>query len=317
MSLARNLLLMVGILLAVAVLFWLTREAPQALNVVVVAESREPVAQILEAFSQGTGLEVHLAGLGPQEALKLARKGAFDLLWTDSPLLAVEAQREGLLEPYLPPGFDDLVPLARDSEGYWFGVAARLKVLLVHEDLSPSPTGVEDLLEKDWSGKVALARPDSADGYLFWRSLEEILGVERVKSGLSRLRRNGAIFKDSDQEVAHSLATGEALAGLLYLDRALPVLKKGPFRLIFPDQGKLSLGTWATFSTVALIRGTPALPEARQLVAYLLSPAGQKEISQVFVGRLPTRKGLTGFSGIKPLSLIDLMAVPWEKLSRR
>ncbi|WP_456434440.1 ABC transporter substrate-binding protein [Thermosulfuriphilus sp.] len=318
MSVAKNLLLMVAILAVLSVVFWFTRERPQALNVVVVGELREPVAQVLEVFSEKASLEVHLEALSFKEALKEAQEGSFDLLWADSPLLAIRLKRLDLLEPYIPPGFDELVAQARDPEGYWFGVAADLKVLLVHRGLDPAPSGIEDLLDKNWPARVALPAPDQPGGKLFWEALGLILGPRTLEEGLIRLKNQGALFLDREGDIARALVSDRAQIGLLGLKEAFVVLQKGgPFRLILPDQGKLSLGAFAVFSTVSLIKDTPALPLARQLLAWLISEEGQRELIRAFEVRLPTRKGLSGPRELKPLSLIDLMPVAWEKLAPR
>ena len=91
-----------------------------------------------------------------------------------------------------------------------------------------------------------------------------------------------------NKQVALAVGGGQLAFGLTDTDDAMIELEKGlPVAIVYPDQGPDGLGTLFIPNTLAIIRGSPNVQNARRLLDYLLSPAVEEKLAKGASAQIP------------------------------
>ena len=137
--------------------------------VVYAALDREFSEPILTQFEEQTGIEVRAVydvestkTVGLTTRLMQERKRPrCDVFWNNEILHTLRLQQEGLLAPYRSPLAEEFPATFRSPEGYWHGLAARARVLLINTERLPDehPTSIDDLTDPRWADSAGIAKP--------------------------------------------------------------------------------------------------------------------------------------------------------------
>jgi iron(III) transport system substrate-binding protein len=279
---------------------------------------------VLDAFGRQTGVEVRAkldaestktVGLA-QELLAEARRPRCDVFWNNEILNTIRLQKRGLLAPYAAAGAENFPAQFRSPQGYWYGFAARARVLAVNTRLVPDgqrPGSIEDLAAARWRGKTGLAKPLFGSTATHAACLFAYWGPERAKDFFARLKANGVQVLSGNKQVALAVAAGQLAFGLTDTDDAIIEQEKGmPIAIVYPDQGEGGIGTLFIPNTVAVIAGGPHPQAARRLVDYLLSPGVEAALAAGASAQIPLSSAVPGPVRVATPRTVKAMRVDFD-----
>ncbi len=259
------------------------------------AQKEHLIRPMLERFTEGTGINVHLT-TGKDQALiaRLEQEGEMTpadvLLAADVGRLSLAKQR-GLLQPIESEQANAIVPShLRDSDDHWLGLTKRARVLFVRtEDYEKDPArydtlSYEDLASEAWRGGILVRSSNNIYNQSLVASLLQHHDETAVKETVEGWVVNTArIPQGGDRDQLRALANdvgGIAIANSYYYGLMLEsqdptdVAAAKKLTLIFPNQ-KTS-GAHINIRGAALTKHANYPNEARMLIEFLLQPESQR-----------------------------------------
>ncbi len=269
----------------------------------------ELVAPLIEQFTEDTGIEVEVrygdsAEMGAQ-LLEEGDKTPADVFYSQE-VGAVGVLADADLLGDLPA---DVVELADErfqpADGTaWVGVTGRSRVIVYNPDLVDAPAGVEELVEPEYKGKVAIV-PENAGFQAFVTGFRVSQGDDAARAWLEGLLANDPITDiESNGDVLEAVEQGDVPIGLINhyywaRDERQPDMTS---KLVFPegdDPGGLVNATAA-----AVTKGSADNAAAVALVEYLLSAEGQTYfVEETF--EYPVVDGIDDPAGVPPLDDLE------------
>src|SRR5262249_58733734 len=117
----------------------------------------------------------------------------------------------GLLEPFFPAHAADYPDACKDPDGYWYGFAARARILLVNTELVPEaarPESILDLTAATWKGKIGIAKPVFGTTGTHAACLFAAWGDERARRFFRDLKANNVQVLSGHKQVAPAVGAG-------------------------------------------------------------------------------------------------------------
>lgn len=296
-------------------------------RVVLYTSLNEPTARaVLSAFEAQTGIRVDLRSdterdktVGLVQALLLEKnRPRADVFWNSETAHTVRLKREGLLEPFdPPPAVAARIPAEyRDPEHYWFGFAARARVLIVNTNLvlpDQMPRSIFDLIDPRWRGKAALVRPVTGTTLTHVTALYALLGEEATDAFLDGVQANECHLPPGNGRLAQLVGLGQIHFGLTDTSDFRLVQAEGrPVQAVHPDQD--GIGTLVIPNTVALVRRGPNPTEARRLVEFLLSDEAEAILAHHQRGHIPLKPGVSRPDAVRVPEEFRTMPVDFEEV---
>lgn len=242
--------------------------------------------RILKQFETATGIRVAprfdteaSKSLGLLELLiREKEQPRCDVFWNNELLGTLDLQERGMLHAYAGPGYSRIPKAYKDADGFWTGFGARLRVYIINTNLSEATESqIQKHLQGDLS-RVAIAKPLYGTTLTHYSVLWQALGREKVQAWHTESRERGLREVNGNATVKNLVAKGVCHFGFTDTDDYFVAKDEGypvtmlPVRL---DDGH----TIAIPNTVAIIRGTKRLAEAKQLVDFLLSETCEVELA--------------------------------------
>ncbi|MFN3150529.1 extracellular solute-binding protein [Bremerella sp.] len=238
-----------------------------------------------------------------------------DVFWNNEILNTLRLQKAGLLVPYHPQHEDEYPAAFRSADGYWFGFAARARILLVNTDLlaeGERPTSIFDLADEKWQGQGGYAKPLFGTTATHAAVLFAELGPEKAEEFFTQLQTNAKMLPGNKQ-VAQAVSSGEIAFGLTDTDDAIVEIQSGrPVAIVYPDQGEGQLGTLFIPNTLAIIKGGPNPEAAKALVDYLYSADVEADLANGPSAQIPLNTTLDMPLQVESPKTIKPMEVDWE-----
>lgn len=299
---------------------------PDPIELVVYSGRKEKfVKPVLDAFTAETGIDVQLySGSAAQLLAKMEIEGAntpADLFISNEVgTLQIGAER-GLFTSLPAETANKVADRYRGSNNQWVGLSARLRVLVVNTDniADDEIFSVWNLISPERNGQIAIT--SSANGSfiggatMYLRDMEDE-GLEDWLRGL-KLNAQGQAYAKHSMVVA-DVADGERSVGLVnhyYILRHLDANPDAPIKMVVPDQDEVQMGVALNASGIAQVAVTDEIEAGQQLVAYLLSPAGQKMFAEVN-REYPVLAGIEA-PGLPALDSLKLSATPLAELGQK
>jgi iron(III) transport system substrate-binding protein len=288
--------------------------------IVYTALDQEFSAPIFAEFTRSTGIVVRAKydtestkTVGLAHAIMAEReRPRCDLFWNNEILNTLRLERQKLLRSYKSPAAADFPPEARSPDGYWYGFAARARVLVVNTNQVPEerrPKEIRDLADPQW--RCGIAKPLFGTTATHAACLFASLGDDKAKEFFHGVRQTAAI-KSGNKQVAEAVAAGSLAFGLTDTDDAVVEIEKGmPVMIVYPDQGDGQLGTLFIPNTLALIKDSPNQREAEQLLDYLLSADVERRLAAGPSAQIPLRRGMPASPRVKTPQEVRAMHVDW------
>lgn len=289
---------------------------------------REFSAPILKGYGDQTGIEViakfdveSTKTVGLTEAI--IREGPYgrcDLFWNNEILNTLRLKQKGLLVPFQPKNALGYPAQFQAKDGTWYGFAARARILLVNTKLVPQaewPTGIADLINPKWKGKIGIAKPLFGTTATHAACLFAAWGGEKGKDFFKALKANGVRVLSGNKQVATAVSNGEIAFGLTDTDDAMGELAAGALvTIVYPDRQPDQLGTLFIPNTLAVIKGTRHRAEAEALANYLLSPAIESALANGPSAQIPLNARVNAAPLVETPKTVHAMDVDFEAAAR-
>ncbi len=290
----------------------------------------EPTARaVIDAFEQQTGIRVIVqADTERDKTVGLVRtlieerdRPRADVFWNSEAAQMVRLKQAGVLAPIDPPpaAIERIDEPFRDPENYWFGFAARARVLIVNTDLvseDQRPTSIFDIADPRWRGRTAIVRPVTGTTLTHMTALYEVLGEERTNQFIDAILANETHLPPGNGRLAQLVGEGEIAFGLTDTSDYRMVRNQGkPVEAIYPDQDEL--GTLVIPNTAGLIQGGPNPENARRLIEFLLSEECEQILAHHPRGHIPLQPGVSRPAEVKVPGEFRMMQVDLNAVGAR
>ncbi|WP_111536699.1 Fe(3+) ABC transporter substrate-binding protein [Palleronia aestuarii] len=249
----------------------------------------ELIQPLLDAFTEETGIETNVAFLNTGVTERLQAEGdrspADIILTVDISRLAgakeagvTQAVQSDVLEENIPPNL-------RDSEGHWFGVTLRGRIVYASKDrvAEGEITTYEDLADPKWQGRICTRSGTHVYTLGLVSALIEHDGEEATREWLEAVKSNLARApQGNDRAQVRAIWAGEcdiSLGNTYYMGAMLEDPEQQEWansvRIAFPrfEDGS---GTHVNISGVAMTKSAPNREDALAFMEFLSSPEAQK-----------------------------------------
>jgi len=293
----------------------------EAVVVVYTALDRQFSEPILNDFAAQTGIQTQpvydtestkTVGLANRIRAEAARPRC-DVFWNNEILNTLRLKAEGLLQPCRATQAEYFPPRYRDPDGYWYGFAARARVLIVNTELvgpDELPQSIRDLGLPKWRGRVGIAKPLFGTTASHVACLFAGLGPEKARELLDTWKQNNIQVVSGNKACAEMVAAGRLAFALTDTDDAIAEQEQArPVRIVFPDSTEAGLGTLLLPNTLAVVKGAPHPQAAVRLIDYLLSADVEARLAagpsaQIPLHRdAPSRSRVCNLAEIKPMEV--------------
>jgi iron(III) transport system substrate-binding protein len=245
-----------------------------------------------------------------------ADKPRCDLFWNNEILNTLRLNRKGLLAPYQPPNAASYPRVFKSQDSTWYGLAARARILLVNTSLvsdTERPTGLNDLIDPKWKGKIGFAKPLFGTTATHAACLFAAWGPDKAKDYFRALKANGVHVFSGNKQVATAVGAGEIAIGLTDTDDAMGEIDAGrPVVIIYPDRARGALGTLFIPNTLVLLKGSPHPDAGAALANYLLSPAVETALAVGPSAQIPLNPKVTTDTKVETPRTVPPMNVDWD-----
>ncbi|MGH8863068.1 MAG: extracellular solute-binding protein [Burkholderiales bacterium] len=316
-----------AVTMAIAVALW-RLGTPQDKPTVVVYVSHDQVFSepILRDFERDTGITVRAIydteetkSAGAMNRL-IAEKNnpQADVYWANEPIRAEVLRQRGIAAPYVSPNAADIPRGFRDPDGYWTGFAARARVLIIHEGISPKPSSIAAYTDLRWRGKAVIANPLFGTTTTQVAALFVLWGDQRGQAFMQELRRNDVELSPSNGDSADLVARGDFEFSLVDSDDAVNRMKqRQPVEMIYPDQGAEGIGCLIVPNAVVLIAGAPHAAAGKKLIDYLISGETERKLALSAAAQIPLHAGVTGPPELRSIRSIKVMDVNYTDVAEK
>lgn len=279
----------------------------QASEVNIYSERKEELIKpLLEKFTRQTGTRVNIiTGNGDILIKRLeieGRNSPADVLLTTDIARLYRAREKGLLQPVHSEVLTNAIPASfRDSEGYWYGLSLRSRVIVYAKDRVDSSrlSTYEALADPFWKNRVCVRSSSNAYNQSLVASLIAHDGLESTEKWARDLVANFARPpQGGDRDLIKAVAVGECdvalvntyyLGGMLNSDIEEERNAAGKVALFWPNQE--GRGAHFNISGAGVTSSAQHREAAIQLLEFLV-----RDNSQEWYARqnyeFPVKKGI-------------------------
>ncbi len=279
----------------------------------------ENATNILNVFSETTGIKVNMVFLSSGPALsriEAEKNNPQADVWFGAPNENhIVARDRGLSQPYASPSAKELLDNFKDKEGYWHAFYMNpLGFGILPEELKGAgvkePAAWADLTDPSYKGMIQMPSPQSSGtAYAVIQTLISIFGEDEAFTFMKKMNPNVQTYTQSGTGPSKNLAIRETSLAIQFTPAFLKLVEQGfPAQVVFPAEG---VGYEA--AAVSILKGAKNMDEAKALVDWILSKEGQTTLSQVKTYFFPVRKDVSAGEGVPSLAEIQLIDYDREK----
>lgn len=221
-----------------------------------------------------------------------------DVFWNNEIVNTIRLKQRGLLQPCRPANAQHYPPAFRDSDGLWYGFAARSRVIIANTELLAEPEiprSLEDLASPALRGKTGIAKPLFGTTATHVACLFSGLGAPRAQELLKALKDNDVSVQSGNKACAVAVAQGQLAAAFTDTDDAVIEVRQGaPVALVVADAGSRGSGALLIPNTLSLVRDCPHPEAGRALIDYLLSPEVENRLAESASAQIPLNRNYRG-----------------------
>ncbi len=274
-------------------------------------------------FSVQTGIKVNLARKATGEVFAQLKAEATNPkadVWyggTHDPHL--QAANEGLLQPYVSANMKDQYPWSADlleKTGNQVTGIYRITLgfgynrdLLAKKKLA-APACWSDLVKPEFKGDVETSNPGtSGTGYTILATLIQMMGEDKAFEYLRALHKNVNRYTTSGTAQRQSVAHGESMIGITFLDEFIPELYlNAPVEIVLPCEG-----TGYSVGAMSIVKGARNLEEAKRFYDWALTADAQTIRDQTKVIAIPSNRIAYAPERVKALERAKLINYDFAK----
>jgi iron(III) transport system substrate-binding protein len=113
-----------------------------------------------------------------------------DVYWANEPIRAEALRQKGISAPYFSPNAKGIPAVFKDSEGYWTGFSARVRVFIVNKGVREMPESILDYTNPKWKDRSVIANPLFGTTTSEVAALFTLWGNQKAKGFMSTLKCN-------------------------------------------------------------------------------------------------------------------------------
>ena len=274
-------------------------------------------------FSVQTGIKVAMSRKATGEVfaqLKAEASNPKADLWyggTHDPHL--QAVNEGLLQPYVSANMKDQYPwsadlLARSGEQvagiYRITLGFGYNRDLLAKKAIKAPVCWSDLLKSEFKGDIETSNPTtSGTAYTILATLVQLMGEDKAFDYLRALNKNINRYTTSGTAQRQSVARGESLLGITFLDEFIPEqYLNAPINTVLPCEG-----TGYSVGAMSIVKGARNLGNARIFYDWALTADAQTIRDQTKVIAIPSNRSAYAPDRVKVLEKARLINYDFVK----
>jgi iron(III) transport system substrate-binding protein len=301
-----------GMLAASAAACGASGDAPANSLVLYNGQHEQTTQALVSAFEKQTGITVTVRnGDEDQLAEQIMQEGSrspADVIFTENSPALMKLAGQHLLAP-VDKATLAAVPSGDDSPaGNWVGVSARVSALVYNTNaLKPSqlPSSVMDLASPQWAGKLGIA-PGETDFQPIITSIADTYGSAAALAWLKAVKSNAGSHVYPDNEtITSEVNSGQVEIGLInhyYWYRLRAEIGAGAIHSALHYFAPADPGYVLDISGAGILASSTHQAAAQKFLAFLVTAAGQKIISQTDSFEYPIRPGVSANAQLPPLS---------------
>ena len=243
-----------------------------------------------------------------------------DVFWNNEILHTLRLQQAGLLEAWICEPSKRYPDEFVSADNQWYGFAARARVLIVNTDLVPEserPTSINDLVDRKWKSRCAIARPLFGTSATQAAVMFDQLGDAKAEKFYRQLADN-AVVLGGNKQVALKVAAGEYAFGLTDTDDAIIEIEAAkPVAIVFPDQGPDQQGTLLIPNTLCIIKNGPNTIRAKRLVERLLAADIETRLAVGASAQIPIAGDVETRSRVEPEAELKVLKADFPAAAKK
>ncbi|HLQ95200.1 ABC transporter substrate-binding protein [Virgibacillus alimentarius] len=279
----------------------------------------EEMQDFVKGLKEETGIEANVLRLSSGEGWSRMKSEApdfgADMQWGMLHSIALKAEKEGFLEPYDSPTWEDVPDEFKDEDGKWYGWSYWFNLLAINTEILEEkgldkPESWEDLLDPQYKGEIVLPDPGtSGTAYLFVSTIMQILGEEEGWEYFEKLDENVGQYAKSGDAPAQMTAQGEYAIGITWDQAVYNRIEEGyPLETVIPEEG-----VGYDLDVVWMFKDTENRALVEEAIDYIGSEGGMKKSAEH--RSMVTKNGVKGNADDIEQYLIDYDAV-WAEENR-
>lgn len=290
----------------------------------------ELIQPLLDGFTAKTGIATNVLFLDKGLVERLAAEGEnapADVILTVDIARLTEAKEAGVTQPLKNATIEsEIPPQFRDSEGDWFGLTTRGRVIYASKDrIAENDLTYEDLADPKWKGRICIRDGQHSYNIGLFASMIAHHGEAATEKWLTGLKNNLARKPNgSDRSQAKSIMNGECdlalgntyYVGVMMTNDKEPEQKEWAkaIKIIFPNAK--DRGTHVNISGMALAKYAPNKDNAVKLMEYLASPEAQAIYAEK-VFEYPVTPGVEPSAIVKSFGTIKPDTLPLTEVAAK
>ena len=255
--------------------------------------------KVLQQFTKETGIKVIAKydteaskSLGLTEKILYEKsQSECDVYWSNEILSMPALKDAGLLLKYKGQGYERIPEKYKDSEGFWCGFAARLRVAIYNKNLfQGNESDIEEALKnRQYLSKTAIALPLYGTTLTHFASLWTDLSPKKLKEFYISLKNRHIQIVPGNGPSRNLVANGTCEFGWTDTDDYFGAIDKkapvGMFPCRLSDNSTICIP-----NTVAIIKHTKKQTSAEKLVEFLLSEKNELALARSSSRQIPLGK---------------------------
>jgi iron(III) transport system substrate-binding protein len=247
-----------------------------------------------------------------------------DVFWNNEILGTLRLHEQGLLQPYQSPRAESFPEEFRSPDGYWYGFAARARVLVVNpaklKEGERPPASILDLTDERWKGRLGMAKPLFGTTFTHACCLFASWGDDEAKAFFEKLKANDVQVVGGNKDVAQQVATGRLAIGLTDTDDAVVFQDQGyKLQIVYLDRNAKDdkLGTLFIPNSLGIVKDCPHPEAAKKLIDYLLSAEVEERLANGPSAQIPLGQGVDAKPRVETPATVKAMPVDFAEAARK
>jgi len=257
----------------------------------------EYIQGVTKAFEAECGIKTSYIRLSSGEALAKLRadKAApqFSVWWGGPADGFIAADKEGLLEKYVPKGIDKIPAQYRDATGIWTGIYVGALGLAVNTKILkdknlPEPTSWADLTKPIYKGQISIAHPASSGTSYTMMATQMFLNNKDIEKGFAYMKafhQNVLQYQKTGAAPARQAGQGEVAIGVVFSHDTVAAIDEGfkDLKVVFPSEG-----TGYEIGGMALVKGASDPVAAKTFMDWAITAKAQELAPTFKAYQIPT-----------------------------
>ena len=274
-------------------------------------------------FSVATGIKINMSRKATGEVFAQLKAEAanpkIDLWYGGTHDPHIQAANEGLLLPYVSvnmkeqaPWSADLLAKTNDQVAGIYRITLGFgynRELLAKKKITP-PACWSDLTKPEFKGDVELSNPTtSGTAYTILATMVQLYGEDKAFDYLRELNKNVNRYTTSGTAQRQSVARGESMVGVTFLDEFIPEQFAGsPIEIVLPCEG-----TGYSVGAMSIVKGARNLEQAKRFYDWALTTDAQTIRDQTKVIAMPSNPRAFAPDRVKALEKATLINYDFVK----